>query len=166
MGVCCHSVMSNSATPWIAPRQASLSITNSQSSPELMSIKLVIPSSHALRIYNHRVSFRRPSCWCSWTGTDDNPKGPLSHSKGESWGVSERSGKGPIREGRLMEGAWLRIRDESNPKCFQEPGRTPQWQGLTGNEKRQPSASSPRGMWHQGFWVCKWHWTPGFWVVS
>ena len=34
------------ATPWIAARQASLSITNSRSSLRLMSIKLVVPSSH------------------------------------------------------------------------------------------------------------------------
>ena len=34
------------ATPWIAARQASLSITNSWSSPRLMSIKSVMPSSH------------------------------------------------------------------------------------------------------------------------
>ena len=32
-------------TPWIAAHQASLSITNSQSSPKLVSIKLVVPSS-------------------------------------------------------------------------------------------------------------------------
>ena len=36
------------ATPWIAARQASLSITNSWSSPKLMSIKLVMPSSHLI----------------------------------------------------------------------------------------------------------------------
>ena len=35
-------------TPWITARQASLSITNSQSSPKLMCIKLVIPSSHLI----------------------------------------------------------------------------------------------------------------------
>ena len=34
------------ATPWIAALQASLSITNSQSSPKLISIGLVMPSSH------------------------------------------------------------------------------------------------------------------------
>ena len=34
------------ATPWIAARQASLSITNSQSSPKLMCIESVMPSSH------------------------------------------------------------------------------------------------------------------------
>ena len=35
-------------TPWIAAHQASLSITNSQSSPKLMSIESVIPSSHLI----------------------------------------------------------------------------------------------------------------------
>ena len=35
-------------TPWIAPRQASLSITNSRSSLKLRSIELVIPSSHLI----------------------------------------------------------------------------------------------------------------------
>ena len=38
--------MSNSATPWPAARQASLSISNSRSFLKLMSIKLVIPSNH------------------------------------------------------------------------------------------------------------------------
>ena len=36
------------ATPWIAPRQASLSITNSRSSLKLMSIELVMPSNHLI----------------------------------------------------------------------------------------------------------------------
>ena len=36
------------ATPWIAARQASLSITNSRSSLKLMSIKSVMPSSHLI----------------------------------------------------------------------------------------------------------------------
>ena len=36
------------ATPWIAARQASLSITNSQSSPRLTSIKSVMPSIHLI----------------------------------------------------------------------------------------------------------------------
>ena len=36
------------ATPWTAARQASLSITNSQSLPKLMSIELVIPSNHLI----------------------------------------------------------------------------------------------------------------------
>ena len=36
------------ATPWIAARQASLSITNSQSALRLMSIESVMPSSHLI----------------------------------------------------------------------------------------------------------------------
>ena len=36
------------ATPWIAARQASLSITNSHSLPKLMSIESVMPSSHLI----------------------------------------------------------------------------------------------------------------------
>ena len=36
------------ATPWSAARQASLSITNSQSLLKLMSIELVMPSSHLI----------------------------------------------------------------------------------------------------------------------
>ena len=36
------------ATPWIAARQASLSITNSQSSLRLTSIELVMPTSHLI----------------------------------------------------------------------------------------------------------------------
>ena len=37
------------ATPWTAARQASLSITNSRSSPRLTSIESVMPSSHLIR---------------------------------------------------------------------------------------------------------------------
>ena len=36
------------ATPWTVARQASLSITNSQSSPKLMCIESVMPSSHLI----------------------------------------------------------------------------------------------------------------------
>ena len=48
-----HSVQSLSrvrlfVTPWIAARQASLSITNSQSLLKLMSIESVMPSNHLI----------------------------------------------------------------------------------------------------------------------
>ena len=42
------SVVSNSATPWTAARQASLSITNSWSLLKLMSIASVMPSNHLI----------------------------------------------------------------------------------------------------------------------
>ena len=43
-----HSVVSDSATPQTAARQASLSISNSQSPLKLMSIKSVMPSNHLI----------------------------------------------------------------------------------------------------------------------
>ena len=41
------------ATPWTAARQAPLSITNSWSLPKLMSIELVMPSSHLILCHPH-----------------------------------------------------------------------------------------------------------------
>ena len=43
-----RSVMSDSATPWTAARQASLSITNSRSPPKPMSIVSVMPFTHLI----------------------------------------------------------------------------------------------------------------------
>ena len=43
-----RSVLSDSATPWITARRASLFITNSRSSLRLMSIESVMPSSHLI----------------------------------------------------------------------------------------------------------------------
>ena len=43
-----HSVVSDSATPWTAAHQASLYITNSQSSPKPMSIESMMPSNHLI----------------------------------------------------------------------------------------------------------------------
>ena len=42
------SMVSDSATPWTAARQASLSITNSRSLPKLTSIESVMPSNHLI----------------------------------------------------------------------------------------------------------------------
>ena len=54
---CLSSVQSLShvrlfATPWTVARQASLSITNSQSLPKLMSIDSVMPSNHLILCYS------------------------------------------------------------------------------------------------------------------
>ena len=43
-----HSHVRFFLTPWVAARQASLSITNSWSSPKHMSIKSVMPSNHLI----------------------------------------------------------------------------------------------------------------------
>ena len=67
-------------TPWTAARQASLSITNSQSLLKLMSIKSVMPSNHlilchpllllpsifpSIRVFSSEsdLYIRRPKCW-------------------------------------------------------------------------------------------------------
>ena len=68
------------ATPWTAARQASLFITNSRSSPKLMSIKSVMPSSylilcrpllllppipHSIRVFSNESTLRMrwPKYW-------------------------------------------------------------------------------------------------------
>ena len=68
------------ATPWIAAHQASLSITNSRSSPKLVSIESVMPSSHlilchpllllppippSIRVFSNESTLRRrwPKYW-------------------------------------------------------------------------------------------------------
>ena len=75
-----HSVMSDSVTPWTAPRQASLSITNSQSLLKLLSIESVMPSNHlilcrpllllpsifpSIRVFSNEsgLCIRRPKYW-------------------------------------------------------------------------------------------------------
>ena len=52
-----HSVVSDSATPRTTARQASLSITNSQSLPKPMSIELVMPSFSVILISSCLQSF-------------------------------------------------------------------------------------------------------------
>ena len=71
------------ATPWIAACQASLSITNSQSLPKLISIELVMPSNHlilwhpllllpsifsSIRVFSNKsvLCIRWPKYW-SWS---------------------------------------------------------------------------------------------------
>ena len=48
-----HSVVSDSETPWTAARQASLSITISQSLLKLISIKSMMPSNHLILCCPH-----------------------------------------------------------------------------------------------------------------
>ena len=89
------------ATPWIAARQASLSITNSQSSPRLTSIESVMPSSRlilchpllllppihpSIRVFSNESTFhmRRPKYWSfsfSIIPSKEHP-GPISFRMG------------------------------------------------------------------------------------
>ena len=84
-----HSVQSLSrvrlfATPWIAARQASLSITNSRSSPRLPSIESVMPSSHL--ISSSVVPFS--PCPQSLPASESFPMSQLFTWGGQSTGVS------------------------------------------------------------------------------
>ena len=70
------------ATPWIAARQASLSITISWSSLRLTSIESVIPSSHLI------LCCPFPSCPQSLPASESFPMSQLSAWGGQSTGVS------------------------------------------------------------------------------
>ena len=94
-----HSHVRLFATPWIAARQASLSITNSRSSPKLMSIESVMSSSHlilcspllllppippSIRVYSNEsiLPMRWPKYWSfsfSISSSKEHP-GPISFS--------------------------------------------------------------------------------------
>ena len=70
------------ATPWIAARQSSLSITNSRNSPKLMSIESVMPSSHLIRY------FPLSSCPQTLPTSESFPMSEFFAWGGQSIGVS------------------------------------------------------------------------------
>ena len=70
------------ATPWTAARQASLSINNSQSLIQLMSIELVMPSNHV--ILCHPFS----SCLQFFPASESFPMSPFITSGGQRIGAS------------------------------------------------------------------------------
>ena len=65
------SVMSNSATPWIAAHQASLSITNSRSLPKPMSIESVVPSSHLILCHELLCNLQLKFTSSAWSPNHD-----------------------------------------------------------------------------------------------
>ena len=84
-----HSHFQLFATPWIAARQASLSITNSRSPPKPMSIESVLPSNHlilchplllmppiflSIRVFSNEsaLSIRWPKYWSFSYNRDTN----------------------------------------------------------------------------------------------
>ena len=92
------------ATPWIAARQASLSITNSRSSPRLTSIELVMPSSHlilcrpllllapippSIRVFSNSGGYLNTNFFSS-------EEGPLWDQRRVILGVSERNYQGNV----------------------------------------------------------------------
>ena len=77
------------ATPWTAARQASLSITNSQNSPRLMSIESVMPT-----ISSSVVLFS--SCLQSFPASGSFQMSQLFASGGQSIGVSASTSVLPV----------------------------------------------------------------------
>ena len=75
-----RSVVSHSATPWTAARQASLSITNSWSLLKLMTIELVMPSNHPVIPFSF--------CPQSFPASGSFQMNQLFTSGGQSIGVS------------------------------------------------------------------------------
>ena len=76
-----HSVMYDSATPWTAACQASLSFTISQRLLKLMSIELVMPSNHLILL------FSLSSCPQSFSASGSFPVSQLFTAGGQSIGA-------------------------------------------------------------------------------
>ena len=78
------------ASPWTEAHQASLSITNSQSPPKLMSIESVMPSNHL--VLCHPLS----SCPQSFPASGSFQMSQLFTSGGQSIGVSASTSVLPV----------------------------------------------------------------------
>ena len=78
------------ATPWTAARQASLTITNSQSLLKLMSIELVMPSTISSSVVPYS------SCLQSFPASGSFPMSQLFASGGQSTGVSASASVPPM----------------------------------------------------------------------
>ena len=78
------------ATPWIAARQASLSITNSRNLPKLMSIESVMPSSHLILCCTLLL------CPKSFPASESFQMSQLFTSGGQSIGVSASASVVPM----------------------------------------------------------------------
>ena len=90
------------ATPWVAARQASLSITNSQSSLRLTSIESVMPSSHLILSHplillppilpSIRVFSKESTLRMRWPKTGVSALASFLPKKSQGWSPSEWTG--------------------------------------------------------------------------
>ena len=111
------------ATPWITARQASLSITDSQSLLKLMPIELVMPSSHLI------LSVPFSSCPQPLPASGSFPTSQLFAWGGQSIGVSASASVLPMNTQDLSPSGWtgwisLQTRDS------QESSPTPQFKSI------------------------------------
>ena len=117
-----HSVTSDSATPWIAARQASLSITNSRSSLRLTSIESVMPSSHLILCCplllppippSIRVFSNESTLHMRWPSTGVSALASFLPKKSQGWSPSEWTG-------------WISLQSKDS----QESSPTPQFKSI------------------------------------
>ena len=103
------------AIPWIAAHQATFSITNSRSSPKLMSIESVMPSSHL--ILCHPLS----SCLQSLPGSESFPMSQLFTWGGQSIGVSALATVLPMNTqdwSPLEQTGWISLQSKGLSRVF------------------------------------------------
>ena len=105
-------------TPWIAARQASLSITNSRSSLKLMSIELVMSSSH--------LNFCHPLFWChqSLPGSESFPMSQIFAWGGHSIAVSVLALVLPMNTqdwSPLEWTGWISLQSKGLSRIFSNP---------------------------------------------
>ena len=120
------------ATPWIAARQASLSITNSRSSLKLMSIESVMPSSHVIKhgifLYIYTGGFS--PLWGDCISKSSICRCFLLHVSNSSVTPWTATRQAPLSMGfprqRILEGVAISSR-ESLPDPGTEP-TSPAWQ--------------------------------------
>ena len=123
MGLCSLPVISvqfssfmSDALPWTAAWQASLTISNSWSSPKLMSIELVMPSSHLILC----VPFS--SCPQSLPASESFPMSQLFPSGGQSTGVSASASVLPMNTqdwSPLGWTGWISLQSKGLPSLLQ-----------------------------------------------
>ena len=102
-------------TPWIAACQASLSITNSRSSPKLMSIESVMPSNHLI-LY-------RPLLLCpqSFPASGSFQRSQLFASGGQSIGISASTSVLPVNTqdwSPLGWTSWISLQSKGLSRVF------------------------------------------------
>ena len=130
-------------TPWTAAHQASLSITNSQSSLILMSIESVMPSSHL--IFCHPLS----SCPQSFPTSGSFPMKQPFASGGQSIGVSASASILPMNtqdQSPLRWTGWI----PCSPRDSQESSSTPQFKSINSlvlSFLYSPTLTSIHGYW-------------------
>ena len=111
-------------TPWTAARQYSLSITNSQSLPKLMSIESVISSNHLILC---RPLLLLPAIFPSIRVLSNES---ARHITGQSIGVSASTSVLPMNTQDWFHLAWTGWISLQSKGLFQESSPTPQFKNI------------------------------------